>query len=465
MKRILFFGLSALMFNAGYAQPGANRYFDNWHISETIRIHWDGSGTPSVDPASSPSINGLVVSVSDPISGQLEFIAANYLHDSLSQPMPLGSGLFGPFVGALPHPGDLSQYFIFPMKSDSLFVAVVDMDLNNGLGDLIGTPTLLSGGMSEQVTAFSSPDGGRHTLVTRKFGTADLYLWSVDAVNGFITNPTIVTIGSSTSGTPGSVRAFKVSPSNDRIAFIEDDSYTLWVQESDAATLQFEQAVRIGFTDQLWDLEFSAENDKLYVTDLNSGGGQLFQLDVSTLDSALMTNLRDTVDAWSDTLPPGVELHLQLGPDAKIYGIFGSGSDTALLVIQNPAADGVACGVTVAGLSLNGGAIWNPLFPWQFWPRSNTVGIHDEPFTFRPLATLSPNPITDHGLLTCPSGILVRSLRWYDLTGRTVRVEKAILSGQGYLVSTQGLPSGSYVLVPTTDQGDMTPVRVVVDAR
>ncbi len=425
-------------------------------------IAWDGAGIPSVNAASPFYINGLCTALSDPLTGGLRYVASGWILDSLGQPMPNAPNAQQVYLAAVPHPGDpdLSYVFHQGLVGDSLFVSEVDLSLNGGLGDVTSAPIYLGSDFTYLTTAFSHPAGHRHSFVARRINSPALFVWNIDAQTGLNVTPLTLPTASTNTLVPASPRAIKIAPSIDRIAFIDDDAHSLWIQDLDPANIQLGTAVRIAFSDPLWDLEFSSENHRLYVTDMDSEGGELFQLDVSILDSNLITATRDTIDPWPWNNAPGSELHLQLGPDGRIYGMFGSLLDTALLVIRSPDAPGTACDVVPFDLSLQGGQIWSPLFPWQFWPRSGASDIVSKEVYDVP--RLSPNPLIGTGRLQLPLGEGISEIQWLDAAGRLVRADVILDSLGTCAVDPTGLPSGLYLLRAVGRKRSYAPVRAIV---
>ena len=75
------------------------------------------------------------------------------VYDRLGNVMPNGSGLNYPTIGTTyslaplitPHPGNSNQYFVIYQKNGAVYYSIVDMSLNDGLGDVISKNTSING--------------------------------------------------------------------------------------------------------------------------------------------------------------------------------------------------------------------------------------------------------------------------------------------------------------------------------
>lgn len=104
----------------------------------------------------------------------------------------------------VPLPGNSAQYYLFTVSQyvhSNLFYSIIDMNLNNGLGDVVEDAKVipLLSDTGEYIQATASADGSFWWLLTRKNGTADYYAFKLTADGIDIENPVISTAGTISS--------------------------------------------------------------------------------------------------------------------------------------------------------------------------------------------------------------------------------------------------------------------------
>ncbi|MFK7972426.1 MAG: gliding motility-associated C-terminal domain-containing protein [Bacteroidia bacterium] len=284
------------------------------------------------------------VSLTDEFGDLLFYTNGNTVWDKQHNPMPDGQGLLGSVstqhgVVAFQDPGSAHQYYIFTQDayenqfSRGVRYSLIDMHLNNGLGDVVpGVKNImLTVSNGEHMAAVVHANGKDVWLVIRKnmassfppASTDPSYLESYKvSAQGVQSSPSISTLQS----TGSVVGSFKFS--HDGTLLVDAGA-----AKNGAGPFSFfkhpvmlytfdRQAGRVQPLMQLMDgqqlfvpygAEFSADNSKLYISDLET---TIYQFDLSSGVNTTIRNSRTTITA---NLDPGVCGKMELGPDRKIY--------------------------------------------------------------------------------------------------------------------------------------------------
>ncbi|NRD20872.1 T9SS type B sorting domain-containing protein [Winogradskyella eckloniae] len=227
------------------------------------------------------------------------------------------------------------QYYVFTIGVDGLHYSIVDMSLNNGLGEvtLMNIPLLTGLGVGK-ITGVHHSDGQSIWILTTKKNDDDVYTsfyaYKVN-IDGSISNPII----SNNFNFNGQVEGImKFSPDGKKVGitnFIEDSVVNhLFLSNFNNETGVVSIPINIFTTQALfaivsaYGIEFSNDSEKLYVTLRHQNGvgsdptvplktnllGQYNLTDYSALDGVFI------LDYESGTKIPG---SLQLAKNGKIY--------------------------------------------------------------------------------------------------------------------------------------------------
>jgi gliding motility-associated-like protein len=304
-----------------------------------------GAALPSILP---PLITGTQIegsaSIADKNTGALLFYTDGVtVWNALNQPMPNGTNLGGSdvlssFMAAVivPVPGSCSKYYIFCQDdyeagTDGITYSVVDMSLDNGLGDVVAgqkSIPLYDNNETELLMAYPKSSGDGYWLITNGPDQFNPTLASFDVSSqGINTTPVFSPIlrnGSGKLNYQGT--KFVCTGPNDTLTgnFLGFELY-----DFNTATGQISSPLNIPFIvpfDILLYFEFTFDGNYLYA----AGNFSLYRFD---LTSGNPTNI-----AASGTLIPFVNLTgqnaaLQLGPDSNLYHVIGS----TIYQIENPA--------------------------------------------------------------------------------------------------------------------------------
>lgn len=269
--------------------------------------------------------------------------------------MPNGAGLLGgssaTMILVVPKPGDCGKFYIFYVHDHfgvgNFYYSIVDMCLNNGLGDVVlaSKNIFLHSPTSEKITAVKHANGTDVWIITHELASANFRVYLLTASGITLSNST--PIGS-------------VHPSNCLIGYMKaNSSGTKLVCNNTFCTktemFDFNNATGMlsNFQDLVtlfnipngaYGIEFSPNGNQLYISTCWITN-YLYQID-------LTTNIRTQLATMSGNYQYGA---LQLGPDGKIY--MARNPHPFLDVINNPNVSGVACGFVAAGHTLTAGSM------------------------------------------------------------------------------------------------------------
>lgn len=354
MRRLIVLCLACFVCSTIAAQ---NRNV-NWRFGNRAALVFQ-NGNPQL-PADSSSMVSLegCATVSDRTTGNL-LIYSNGIEvrNALDQVMPNGSELLAGInlsatqgVIIVPQPDAPLRYYVFTVDQATILpskgfrYSVVDMGLNNGLGDVVSNEKniLIQTSTSERLTTCLKDDGSAHWVLMHERGNRVFKAFTLDA-GGLQPNPVVSSIGSiqdfSVTGSNGNnlMGVMKVSPDRSQIAVTLPNSETVELFDFDACTGQLSNVRSIPMIDGPYALEFSPDSRKLYVSLYYNASLEtaLYQINLDALP------LAPTLVGVSSTFNYQGAGSLQLGPDNRIYwSIVG---ENWLSAITQPNAVGQAC--------------------------------------------------------------------------------------------------------------------------
>jgi hypothetical protein len=328
---------------------GANAGLD-FNQSPPAILH-DGQLNTVEGTATIADANGNLLFYTDGIS----------IYNATHSLMPNGQGGLGGHTSSaqsaliVPFPGQENKYFVFAVTAyptSNLVYSIVDMTLNNGLGDVIETSKALPllNGTGEYIQAIGSQDRSFWWILTHKAGTSDYYAYQLTAEGLDLENPVISTSGiqSQPGGEIGLLKFNTLGNKMVRSAYISG-----YVEISDFNPLNGIVSNSITFNFQsAYGVEFSPNNNYLYVSSFTNQG--LSQFDIATTNTP--TEILASQYVYSTLFTGSV----QAAPDGKIYATrYGA---LALDVIHQPNNQGQEANFQLNSQSL--GNAWAQLgFP------------------------------------------------------------------------------------------------------
>lgn len=385
-----------------------------WYFGQNAGLQFD-AGTGTVTAITDGQLSTLegCTSISDTNGDLLFYSDGRTIWNANHIPMAnaseiLGTGLKGDDSSTssgliVPKPQDPNLYYIFTVDephhfnsasfptevdgdgvNDGLQYSLVDITLDNGLGDVVDTekniplitydttnPDEVDYKCSEKITAVKADDCSSFWVITHFIDK--FYAFKVD-LNGVNTTPVISTVGPSVpvSGyRRNSLGYIKASPDGSKLAVAHFGFSTVTAMDAPGGVYLFDFDNDTGVVsnslelygpqngDSPYGVEFSAENRKVYATvgqgTQGNGSSSIYQWD---LESSNIPNSIQLIHQ-SGTLSAGA---LQLGLDKRIYRAQVSfanfnTSGNYIGVINNPEATGSAASYDETGvlLDINGG--------------------------------------------------------------------------------------------------------------
>lgn len=281
--------------------------------------------------------------------------------------MPNGSGLIGnPSAGQsaliVPVPCSKYKYFIFHVTEFSspghLNYSVVDMSLNNGLGDVVNGQKNISFGQgwTEKLCAIYNSSNKSFWIVTHKWNNDEFVAFEINS-SATVSQTVTTKIGSiHNCGSYGSAHDAmgQLTISQDGALIVNAltcaDKYELFQFNINTGILSNSISIP-GNGDKAWGTAFSNNSKFLYVTTIF--GSSIYQYDLNVYNQTSIVNSQFTVH---NTFNPGYNFgYMELGPDNKIY-VAKPPSSNILPVISNPNASGVNCNYISNYITLNSGS-------------------------------------------------------------------------------------------------------------
>lgn len=353
------------------------------------------SGTPV--PFSTPlrSLGGSA-SVADASGNLLFYTQGDTIWNKNHQVMPNGAGLIAPYTSntggtqseqgqlIIPVIGTPGQYYVFSMQNSGdfmfgvdafaskLFYSVVNMSLNNGLGDVVaGQKGIMIDSMLSANKLIAVPgDSCNIWVITHNVFDNGFKCFNVKST-GIDMTPVESVTGNLSGGIAYVEGMLRISTDRTRLA--ASSAFGLSLQEVGLDLFDFDPATGIISNPVLIDSNtinhaacFSPDNSKLYSlsSDTDFNYFILYQYDLSQPTVADIIASKTPLDT-SNTF--NYVKDLRLAPDGKIY-IAMHEPATYLSVINNPNLPAAQCGYVDSAINMNmpNAIIGNTCFPNEF---------------------------------------------------------------------------------------------------
>lgn len=328
----------------------AQRQENVWVFGEQSGLNFNSGLPVPIQSSVTGSTGEAYASVCNENGELLFYTEGSFIWDKNGNLMPNGSNLTGlipanqgvPVTssssqGALivPYPDQDSLYYVFSVtdvemgaQSGRLYYSLVNMRLNNGLGDVVpGMKSIFIDSMlSESITA-TVGDRCNVWLISRSQVFQELRIYEITAMG---LNPTPIV-----SPSPGMGHYMVVSQNRkqlvvngDRLRFYNFDPVT-----GSASLL-------ITLSSSGYGICFSSDDTKLYTSTTSSNNQDvvMYQYDMSSLDSLSIENSRVTIGQLGTFTS-----HIKRAVNGKLYFL---SSWNSMGVINQPNLSGSACGFT-----------------------------------------------------------------------------------------------------------------------
>jgi hypothetical protein len=338
-----------------FAQGEAN----NWYFGKGAGITFTSDTAIAVTSGKVHTEEGSA-SISDKDGNLLFYTNGITVWNKNHRVMPNGNGLMGMKSSTqsaliLPKPGNDKIYYIFTTdiqaQSNGFRYSVINMEKQDGLGDLISKNNFLMIPATEKLTAVRHSNNRDWWVIAHRWNSNAYTAYLVDK-DGINVQPVVSNVGTVHGGNNRKAIGYlQPSPEGSKLAS------ALWDDESNFELMDFNRTsgqlsnpiLFKGFAES-YGVAFSPDGTKLYGTANGIGGGkaQIVQFDLKAGNSAAIVKSA-TVVGTSTTPRFGA---LQLAPDGKIYV---ARKDAKYLgIIQNPNAKGKAARYKDDGIHLAG---------------------------------------------------------------------------------------------------------------
>jgi gliding motility-associated-like protein len=279
--------------------------------------------------------------------GQLLFYSdGRKVWNANQEQMPNGFGLAGhdnstQTAVIVPHPGNSNLYYLFttPFEAESpgLCYNLIDMTLDNGLGDIVSGKKniVLYSSTTERLTAVRHANNNDIWVISHDWDSDVFRSFLIDN-DGLDTDPILQAAGRVHTGNTDNSRAcMKASHDGHKLAIACGLDHVIEVFDFDNTNASISGQVVIETQNYTYGVAFSPDNSKLYFT---QQGGNVYQIVMNDLFPGLPYNNQEIIGKLDQTTEAG---GLQLGPDGIIY--CAAFTRFALDAILNPNEEGSAC--------------------------------------------------------------------------------------------------------------------------
>lgn len=444
-----FFLLGCFMASAQYYAP------ENfvWAFGEGTLVDFS-SGSPVIDTCSFYTPEGSA-SIANSRGQLLFYTDGKTVYNRNRAIMPSGAAVVTNDVSSttqgsliVPFIDDTNKYYLFTISYPfvfsrayfSLSYSIIDMSLDGGLGDVApGTANhVLADSMSEKMIVVPG-EGCHFWLITHRTDNNVFYVYKITADG--ISGPSKQAVGlmvtppftTSIYGNGYHMGGMRCSP-NRRMLFLaswQDEVFpkgTGEIYDFDPATGIISNCRKLSDA-SLYGGEFSPDNTKLYVNNLDVSSIQQYDLSAPNLADILASCTTVTGGNAAST-------GLKLGPDGKIYS--GRMGNTFLGRIEHPNALGVACNYVSNAVDIS--------------PRHMIMGLPNLVWKLQGVGTTISGPsevcVGDTIMLsnTSPSGVWVTGNSFIATTLPTGQV---VGVSAGTVTITYSVPEGECFAITT----------------
>jgi gliding motility-associated-like protein len=328
-----------------------NRYNENWMFGNYAGITFSGLNTGAVMGSSMASPQG-VATVSDMGTGQLIFYSnGEKIWGFDHQLIQNGDGLMGDAnstqsVLFVPWPKSSNFFYAFTTDAGAgpAGLRYTMLDRNMGINGIVqgnNKNIPLAAPVTEKLALVRHCDMQSYWVVAHEWGTDKFLSWRITDIE-LEPDPVETHTGPAYDGAiENGMGYMKASPNDDILALAITGSDRVDIYSFDNLTGQPEFAYSIDNIFQPYGIEFSQDQEMLYVSCLN---GPIYQFN---LQSAIVPSTQ-TMIANANRLTGA----LQMGADGRIY--VTRDLDMYLGYIEHPASPGSSCNYVQNGIYLNG---------------------------------------------------------------------------------------------------------------
>lgn len=438
-------------------------YAHKWYFGINAGLDFS-SGVPVAITNGALSTSEGCSSISDAGGNILFYTNGITVWNKQNQIMTNGTGLYGGLSSThsaliVPLPGNHEQYYIFTTPEiggvEGFRYSIVDMSLQNGLGEVIVKNELILLNVTEKIAAELHANGTDYWVVTHEWGTNSFYSYLLTAA-GLNQTPVVSSVGivHNTSVIQNTYGQMKFSTCDDKLAAAISYQDTVEIFRFDPSTGEVHSPITLPMYDHIYGLEFSPDGNLLYIGTYVTSES-LVQFDISSGDAATILTSKQVISGLEGLYG------LQLGPDAKIY--VARGWIGYLGVINDPNVAGINCDFDELGVALDPNyqfitsSLGLPGFMQSFFRGKNTcfaTGTHGVDVGQN---RVYPNPSISEFTLSGSNSYLTQGFI-SDLQGKTLQT--FALPAEAELHFGSELDAGVYFLILSSEQ-ERTVVKLI----
>jgi gliding motility-associated-like protein len=278
-----------------------------------------------------------------------------------------GTGLFGNPSSTqsaiiVPMPDDNSKYYVFTVdqlgQSNGLRYSIIDLNLDNGLGDITTKNTLLFSPSLEKITSVRHSNGINFWLISHRYNSTQFVVYEITPTG--ISTPITSNVGLNINNdTQRTIGYLKSSPDGQFIAIANANSNSamqLFNFNNTTGQLNLISTTTVGVNNMgAYGLEFSSNSKLLYmsVIDYDTKKSSIFQFDIESQNETVINQSKTLVGEFDSTgtNDEGTLAALQLAPNQKIY--IARNKVPSLAAINNPNVIGTGCDFEINAVDLD----------------------------------------------------------------------------------------------------------------
>lgn len=332
-----------------------------WYFGENAGLDFNSGSPVALTNGQINTIEGCAV-LSNNLGQLLFYTDGITVYNKNHQVMLNGSSLMGhpsstQSATIVPMPGNNNLFYVFTLDaygtstSKGLRYSIIDLALDGGLGGITSQKNiLLYEPSNEKISIVKHANNTDYWIVTHSV-TGNTFYAHLLTSTGVNTTPIITNIGVNNLGgdTDYVIGYMKFSPNGKKLAIVHAFYKIAQLFDFNNATGQLSNEItlidlsNLGYSQAMYGVEFSPNNELLYVS--KAGVSEMYQFNLTASNIPASMQLIDLVTSF----PPQA---LQLGPDGKIY--IAHNYQNKLSVINNPNIIGLGCNLQEMAVDLAG---------------------------------------------------------------------------------------------------------------
>jgi PKD repeat protein len=412
-RRISHLLLPVLWMLAAHSEVSGQSRHDFWAFGKELSLDFRNYPPAVVRVGPDTALEGCA-SISDCKTGQLLFYSNGVtVYNRNHVPMLNGRDLKSDVSSTqsaliVPDPANTERYYLFTtdqagyvmdesgrlVPHKGMFLHIVDMTGDNGLGELIDRNLPLLPRCAEKLTGIWLKGSNSYWVVTHSLDGDEYNSFKVDkdGVKGPNKSYAGTRFTNAVQYGPGSLVA---SPNGSMLACLMTNVDLAELLRFDTITGEVQLITELPKVEDVYGAAFSPDNQKLYV---NGHGLHQFDLRKPNITDLAKTRYQLAYSGWGA---------LQQGPDGKIYayGVFGY-----LGVIQNPNGLKAQCNYDSAAIQVPYGSFGFP---------NNILGLYDEVCAAPIAIPVTPLEICESKCVTFSDTTIKVTARKWEFQGGT----------------------------------------------